>query len=65
MLAAMNDKSPAPSREDRLAAKLRENLRRRKAQARALSAEEPGDQPADSPQFPAEGNGLSKAPPKS
>jgi hypothetical protein len=27
---------PALSREDRLAAKLRENLRRRKAQARAL-----------------------------
>ena len=29
----------APSREDRLAAKLRENLRRRKAQARALGAD--------------------------
>jgi len=28
----------APSREERLAAKLRENLRRRKAQARAQSA---------------------------
>ena len=31
------------SREDRLAAKLRENLRRRKAQARALSAPAPDD----------------------
>jgi hypothetical protein len=34
-----------PSREERLAAKLRENLRRRKAQARALDPGEPG-QPA-------------------
>lgn len=32
---------PTPlTREERLAAKLRENLRRRKTQARALSAEE-------------------------
>lgn len=31
------------SREDRLAAKLRENLRRRKTQARALSASGPDD----------------------
>jgi len=30
--------APPPGREDRLAAKLRENLRRRKAQARALEA---------------------------
>ncbi|WP_156318177.1 hypothetical protein [Porphyrobacter sp. AAP60] len=29
--------SPAQAREDRLAAKLRENLRRRKAQARATA----------------------------
>ena len=28
--------SPAPTREERLAAKLRENLKRRKQQARAL-----------------------------
>jgi len=38
----MNDDSPPPdakpSREDRLAAKLRENLRRRKQQARALGS---------------------------
>ncbi len=34
------DKPPkTPSREERLAAKLRENLRRRKAQARQLEAE--------------------------
>lgn len=59
--AAMPDKSPALSREERLAAKLRENLRRRKVQARALSAEEPGDSPPSTP----EGNRLSKAPPKS
>ena len=39
------------SREERLAAKLRENLRRRKAQARQLEA---GDKPA-----------LPKLPPKS
>ena len=31
----MSDESPRPTREERLAAKLRENLRRRKAQARA------------------------------
>ena len=30
------DEERKPSREERLAAKLRENLRRRKAQARAL-----------------------------
>ena len=43
---------PQPSREERLAAKLRENLRRRKAQARELgSAEETG------------GEALPKAPP--
>jgi hypothetical protein len=35
-----------PSREERLAAKLRENLRRRKTQARALSAALPADVPA-------------------
>lgn len=34
------EKKPAqPSREERLAAKLRENLRRRKAQAKALDGE--------------------------
>ncbi|MFA7603123.1 MAG: hypothetical protein WCY29_08955 [Novosphingobium sp.] len=34
------DKPPhAPSREERLAAKLRENLKRRKAQARTLAGE--------------------------
>ena len=32
----MNDASDKPSREERLAAKLRENLRRRKAQGREL-----------------------------
>lgn len=33
----MNDDAPAkPTREERLAARLRENLRRRKAQARDL-----------------------------
>ncbi|MDD3798572.1 MAG: hypothetical protein PHE36_05260 [Novosphingobium sp.] len=37
----MNDKPSTPSREERLAAKLRENLRRRKAQARAMEA--PGE----------------------
>jgi len=32
----MANSTPKPSREERLAAKLRENLRRRKAQARAI-----------------------------
>jgi hypothetical protein len=36
----MSDAKPQPSREERLAAKLRENLRRRKAQARALDGGE-------------------------
>lgn len=36
----MDKDQPALSREDRLAAKLRENLRRRKAQARALDQAE-------------------------
>jgi hypothetical protein len=46
------DKTPdSPSREERLAAKLRENLKRRKAQARQL------DHGASDP--------LPKAPPKS
>lgn len=40
----MTDKPAALSREDRLAAKLRENLHRRKAQARELSeGGEPGE----------------------
>jgi len=34
----MSDKPAEPTREERLAAKLRENLRRRKAQARELDA---------------------------
>jgi tRNA A37 threonylcarbamoyladenosine dehydratase len=33
----MNGNSPDQARQDRLAAKLRENLRRRKAQARELA----------------------------
>ena len=35
----MAEPTTSPSREERLAAKLRENLRRRKAQARALGNE--------------------------
>ncbi|MEM9783604.1 MAG: hypothetical protein AAF899_14155 [Pseudomonadota bacterium] len=44
-----DDKSGSDDRADRLAAALRDNLRRRKAQARARSAAEPaGDKgPAD------------------
>jgi hypothetical protein len=34
----MREKAPPPTREERLAAKLRENLRRRKAQAREKDA---------------------------
>jgi len=36
----MSDTKATPTREERLAAKLRENLRRRKAQARALETTE-------------------------
>jgi len=32
----MSDETPGPTREERLASKLRENLRRRKTQAREL-----------------------------
>ncbi|MES2987117.1 MAG: hypothetical protein V4808_04355 [Pseudomonadota bacterium] len=35
----MTDSKPNTSREERLAARLRENLKRRKAQARALDAD--------------------------
>jgi hypothetical protein len=49
---AMDRKTDGTTREERLAARLRENLRRRKAQARAL------DRQDASPALP-------KAPPKS
>ena len=38
----MDEGQPPATREERLAAKLRENLRRRKAQARALDATDDG-----------------------
>jgi hypothetical protein len=38
----MSDDKDKPTREERLAARLRENLRRRKAQARALDRQEDG-----------------------
>ncbi|GAB7554621.1 hypothetical protein NRB_41340 [Novosphingobium sp. 11B] len=51
-----------PTKEERLAAKLRENLRRRKAQARAVStlgeAVEEGESPDSKPP-------LAKSPPES
>jgi hypothetical protein len=47
----VSEDKPKSAREERLAAKLRENLRRRKAQARALK---PGEPPA-----------LPKGPPES
>jgi len=51
----MNEKPVEPSREERLAAKLRENLRRRKAQARAMDEKEaPGSNPS-LPKKPASG----------
>ena len=40
-LLPMREDQPAPTREERLAAKLRENLKRRKAQARAQDRETP------------------------
>ena len=55
----MADTPQKPTREERLAAKLRENLHRRKAQSRAL------DSGADT-LAPGESNaGLSKKPPSS
>ena len=46
MSTATGKDRSAVSREERLAAKLRENLRRRKAQARALHADAgPGEPP--------------------
>jgi len=71
---------PQQSREERLAAKLRENLRRRKAQARAFDAVAPDAGSAmgesESPDGPAgekdaangienESGALSKSPPES
>jgi hypothetical protein len=47
----MNDQSK-PTREERLAAKLRENLRRRKAQSRELDSRAPGSD--DTPTLPKE-----------
>jgi hypothetical protein len=44
---------PAPSREEKLAAALRENLRRRKAQARARDQADTPPKP-DSPEKPRE-----------
>jgi len=38
----MSDDKPRPTREERLAAKLRENLRRRKAQAREAGQRDDG-----------------------
>ena len=55
----MADTPQKPSREERLAAKLRENLHRRKAQARALDSAEDNQPPAES------NAGLSKKPPSS
>ena len=51
------------TREDRLAAKLRENLRRRKAQARALGVRSPDEEPQR--QEENESGRLSKSPPES
>jgi hypothetical protein len=47
--AAMDRKPPPLSREDRLAAKLRENLKRRKAQARVLDAQDNAPLPKGPP----------------
>ena len=55
MFAAMSKFDDNPSREERLAAKLRENLLRRKAQGRARRRNVPATA-ADTP-----GGGLSKS----
>jgi len=61
----MADRSdPPPSqatREQRLAARLRENLHRRKAQARSLARMEENTAPVD----PADSHGLPKSRPES
>jgi hypothetical protein len=44
----VTDKQPQTEREERLAAKLRENLRRRKEQARASAARDLPKQPPSS-----------------
>ena len=50
----MTEEKPGLTREERLATKLRENLRRRKAQARAIDSS--GDSPDDSlPKAPERG----------
>ena len=41
LVCEMAESEPPVTREERLAAKLRENLKRRKAQARALDGEAP------------------------
>lgn len=46
----MNPRDDKPDREERLAAKLRENLRRRKAQARARNGTDPSGESALSKQ---------------
>ena len=48
----MEKKADTPSREERLAAKLRENLRRRKAQARELGDHGDGQDNAPLPKEP-------------
>lgn len=55
------------TREERLAAKLRENLRRRKAQARALGGRESGHSDVDETSVTDENEsgGLSKTSPES
>jgi len=50
----MNAQPPRPSREERLAAKLRENLHRRKAKARVQQTGQQTDKPA-LPKSPPEG----------
>ena len=46
---AMSENPAQPSRQERLAAKLRENLRLRKAQARALASKDQGALPKAEP----------------
>ncbi|MGE4341313.1 MAG: hypothetical protein AB7E55_36000 [Pigmentiphaga sp.] len=59
MKAPKTEPSGALSREERLAAKLRENLHRRKAQARAQA------NPDENPVIASESDGVSKTPPES
>lgn len=64
-IALIMGNDASKTREERLAAKLRENLRRRKAQARELGARGPGGGDAAASEDENESGRLSKSSPES